>query len=99
MFDDDLAPAFVAARTDVTGKLDQAFGDNGVSIVGMDPSTIHADANALTLQSGQPVIVGSNSFLSDANELLIRATVVRLTADPVFSDGFEPSPLTVVTLP
>ena len=87
-------PEFVAGRFHSEGGLDASFGTDGISIIATPAPSAFADARALTLQHGVPVIAGANGRPLDPSTawpLVVRGSVLRLGADRLFGDGFERS--------
>lgn len=81
---------FVVARTDAYGAFDADFGSGGVSLVRTPPPSVFADVAAIAMQGAQPIVVGANGYRDAPGEpLFVRGTVLRLTGDGVFADGFE----------
>lgn len=83
---------FVALRTDASGMLDTAFGDDGVVSLDLAPTGIYSSSTVIALQSDIPVVAGS--VRRDAASVLVDLGAVRLGSravegDAIFADGFE----------
>lgn len=84
-----LGPAqFLAGRVLADGTPDVGFGDAGVALLPTTGKNLFSDATALTLQSGQAIVVGNNGFPAEGNPpMMVRGVASRLQADVVFQDG------------
>lgn len=80
---------FVALRLSADGIADASFGDGGIARFDLAPGGVFADATALTLQAGQPVLVGA-AMRSSARE--VDLGLIRLRNDRVFIDAFDKEP-------
>lgn len=79
---------FLAGRVLVDGTPDAGFGDAGVALLPTTGTNLFSDATALTLQSGQAIVVGNNGFPAEGNPpMMVRGVASRLQADVVFQDG------------
>ena len=83
---------FIVGRVDAQGRLDASFGVDGVSLIETPPPSVFAHAYGVTLQGDLPIVVGANGHRADEESpIFIRATVMRLSSDRVFSNGFDAS--------
>lgn len=80
---------FVALRLSADGIADASFGDGGIASFDLAPDGAFADATALTLQAGQPVLVGA-AMRSSAR--VVDLGLIRLRNDRVFTDAFDKEP-------
>jgi len=70
------------------GTPDAGFGNAGVALVPTTGTNLFSDATALTLQSGQAIVVGNNGFPAEGNPpMMVRGVASRLQGDVVFQDG------------
>lgn len=80
----------VVGRLDAQGRADATFGSDGISLFDMPPDSVFADAVGIAMQGDRPLIVAVDGRRADAESpMYVRALVMRLTGDRVFSDRFE----------
>ncbi len=78
------------------GNLDTDFAEQGIFQFDLAPDGLWSDLTALTLQDGQPILVGSTK--RDPNSFFVDLGVLRLGSAPpaddtIFANGFEQGPL------
>ncbi|UXI69413.1 hypothetical protein [Tahibacter amnicola] len=75
---------FAAARLDAAGDLDPGFADGGIFALDLVPQGAFADAMAVTLQGGRPVLAGHAR--RDSGAQITELGLVRLENDLIFTD-------------
>jgi hypothetical protein len=77
---------FVASRLNNNGSIDYAFGYHGLVYVDMPiKDGFNVSANAISLQGGRPILVGTTDGVYYVDALV----VARLQNDLIFAAGFE----------
>ena len=86
----DQPPDFIVGRVDARGRPDKSFGTGGIALIDTPPPSIFAHALGITVQGDLPIVAGADGRrVEEDGPVFVRATVMRLSTDRVFSSGFD----------